>query len=365
MMDPTRWMEAIIQTEGPLSLEKYMALALTHPLYGYYSTRSPLGARGDFITAPEISQIFGEMLGLSLLNLWKDLGEPDPVYLIEWGPGRGTLMADVLRVAQKFPPFFNALHLYLIEISFPLRAQQKICLAPYGRPLAWASCLKEIPDAPSLLLANEFFDALPLQQFEQTRQGWRERCVGIQEGHLKWELSPVCAQNMPFLCEEGTYLEWNPTALQVMQDLGKRFQRAPGAALVIDYGYTGWPFGNSFQAVRAHQFVDPLDAPGTADLTAHVHFSALAQVVKAQGCRLWGPCPQGSFLRRLGLIERAQILCRNATSQQQKMLEQAVQRLILGGPLKSVSGQILWGMGDLFKVLGVAHPTFPSVPLGF
>jgi NADH dehydrogenase [ubiquinone] 1 alpha subcomplex assembly factor 7 len=346
-----------IRAEGPLTIAEYMAEALSHPRHGYYATRDPLGAKGDFITAPELSQVFGELVGLWCAELWQRMGAPNPVILAEIGPGRGTLMADALRAARVVPGFRRALRLHLVETSPVLRAAQAQRLG--GAP-QWHHHVVDLPPGPLLLVANEFLDALPIRQFERRADGWHERRVGLapEGGRLAFVLDPAPApeallppgtRSAPL----GSLCEIRPAALALAAMLGQRLAREQGAALFIDYGY--WPSacGDTLQAVRRHRRHAVLSEPGSADITAHVDFESFAKAAAEAGARVHGPVPQGAFLGALGLGTRAEALMRNATPEQAADIAGACRRLI--EPAE---------MGTLFKVLALAHPALPA-PAGF
>ena len=346
----------IIAKDGPITVERYMAEALGNPAHGYYVTRDPLGAKGDFTTAPEISQMFGEMIGLWCVATWQRMGAPSPFVLAELGPGRGTLMADALRAARLEPRFLDAARLHLVETSPALREKQSAALSAH-RP-AWHDDVAALPDGPLLLVANEFFDALPIRQFERTADGWRERLIGCDAERFVSVLSSSTPDEaLPHDAPIGAVVEISPASLRVMDTIGKRIARHGGAALAIDYGYVrtdntrGW--GDTFQALRGHQRHDPLDAPGQADLTAHVDFAALARAARDAGAVPHGPLPQGLFLKALGIDVRALRLARDATQEQRAAIDTALHRLTHAD-----------GMGLLFKALAVAHPSL-GAPDGF
>ncbi|RVT82665.1 class I SAM-dependent methyltransferase [Rhodobacteraceae bacterium CCMM004] len=300
-----------IAATGPMTVADYMTACLLHPTLGYYATRDPLGAEGDFITAPEISQMFGELVGLALAQAWIDRGAPAPVALVELGPGRGTLMADALRATRGVPGFHGAVRLHLVEASAPLRAEQARRLGPFAPE--WHADIATLPDLPLLLIANEFFDALPVRQFLREGDGWRERMVTVREGALTFALGP--AQPMPELAarrqdtRDGDMVETSAPAAALAAMLGAQIARNGGAALIVDYGSEG-SRGDTLQAVRAHRKEGPLDTPGGADLTAHVDFAALAA---AAPCHTTAAIPQGVWLERLGITRRAQVLARGLT----------------------------------------------------
>ncbi len=341
-----------IRAEGPLSLADYMEAALWDKQQGYYATRAPIGAEGDFITSPEVSQVFGELIGLWCADLWQRMGKPDPVLVCELGPGNGTLMADFLRAARIVPAFRRAISLHLVERSPALRAIQEKRLA--GEGAAWHEPVDQLPPGPLLLVANEFLDALPIRQFERLKDGWFERRIGLnQAGALAYVLDPArAAQDLPDW-PEGSIAEICPEAREIARALGGRLKDEGGAALLIDYGYFPSAPGDSFQAVSRHRHFDPLTDPGGADLTAHVDFAALAVVATQAGARAWGPVTQGDFLKALGLAERARKLSAGKPANEAQAIEAACRRLI--EPAQ---------MGSLFKALALTHPSLPA-PAGF
>ncbi|VDC32863.1 class I SAM-dependent methyltransferase [Pseudogemmobacter humi] len=335
---------ARIAATGPVTLADYMADCLLHPEHGYYTRREPFGAAGDFITAPEISQMFGELLGLALAQYWLDLGRP-AFTLAEPGPGRGTLMADVLRATARVPGFHTAAQVVLVEASPRLREIQREALRGYD--VTWADHLSDLPQAPLFLLANEFFDALPIRQF--TRQGnlWSETMVGLTDGRLSPGLSPPApvAALDPRLTDvpEGGVVEICPAAAPMMAEIAGRIARHGGLALVVDYG--GWQsLGDTFQAMRAHGYTDPFAAPGEADLTAHVDFAALAAAARPAQTAY---TTQAALLTALGIGHRARAL---AAGGSESPLE-AARRLT--DPAE---------MGSLFKALAVFPPGAPPPP---
>ncbi|MFU8778124.1 MAG: class I SAM-dependent methyltransferase [Roseovarius sp.] len=341
---------ARIAEAGPMSVADYMTACLMHPEFGYYATRDPFGAGGDFVTAPEISQMFGEVLGLCLAQVWLDQGRPARFVLAELGPGRGTLMADVLRATQRVPGFRDAAEVHLVEGSAVLRAAQRRTIAG---DVIWHDRVESLPDAPLYLLANEFFDALPIRQFQRSGDGWRERVVGQSAGQLTLGLGGPVAP--PALAErltdtrEGDIVETCGPGAAVAAEIGARIAARGGAALIVDYG--DWQsLGDTFQAVKGHTPVDPLAAPGAADLTAHVDFAALARAAApARHTRL---TPQGIFLERLGIAARAEALARNLSGPALESHLAAYQRLT--GAQE---------MGTLFKVLGL-YPEGAAPPPG-
>ncbi|MDO8876179.1 MAG: SAM-dependent methyltransferase [Pseudolabrys sp.] len=348
-----------IAAAGPMPVDEYMGLCLAHPEHGYYVTRDPLGARGDFITAPEISQMFGELIGLWMTAVWKQMGAPPHVRVIELGPGRGTLMKDALRAAQVVPDFRDAVALHLIEISPVLEAQQERTLEPLTLPMFWHPELTDVPGGPAIIIANEFFDALPIKQAIKQESGWHERLVGIDgNGNLAFmtaaapiphfdRLLPASVRAAP---AQSIY-EWRADAAAF--DLGKRLAKEGGAALVIDYGHAESGAGDTLQAVGRHAFANPLIAPGSVDLTAHVDFQALTRAAEAMGAKGYAPINQGQFLRRLGIDTRAHTLKAKASRAVSAEIDAAVLRLTGAGAA---------GMGDLFKVAAFTHPSLGAPP---
>jgi SAM-dependent MidA family methyltransferase len=346
----------IIAAEGPITVERYMALCLGHPVHGYYTTRDPFGTAGDFTTAPEISQMFGELIGLWTVETWGLMARPGLLRLIELGPGRGTLMQDLLRAARVNPGFIGAAQVHLVETSPALRDIQRATLAGAAAPVAWHERLSDVPDGPAVLVANEFFDALPVRQFQRTERGWCERLVGLgDDGGLAFGLAPEPRSGLPEGDRPGDVLEWPAAALDLTRELAIRVARHGGAALVVDYGYEGPAFGDTLQAVRRHAYADPLAEPGEADLTVHVDFAKLARAAAAAGAAVHGPVAQGAFLRALGIETRAAVLKRRTTPEQAQAVDDALARLTGAGE---------GGMGKLFKAICFADPAL-SPPPGF
>lgn len=339
-----------IRETGPVSLADYMAECLLQPSLGYYTTQEPFGRAGDFTTAPEISQMFGELIGLCLAQSWLDQGRPPRVTLAELGPGRGTLMADALRATLRVPGFHAAVEIVLLEVSQSLRAQQRSALADYE--VSFIDTAQGLPEQPLLAIANEFFDALPIRQFVRTETGWRERQIGLDGDRLTFGLGPESPQ--PALASRladthlGDIIEVCASATPVCDALGARISAHGGAALLIDYG--DWrSLGDTFQAVHAHRTADPLEAPGRADLTAHVDFEALAEAAPCAHTRL---TPQGVFLERLGITARAEALAKGLSGDRLQSHISAHRRLTHPDE-----------MGNLFKVLGL-FPEGSSPPPG-
>jgi NADH dehydrogenase [ubiquinone] 1 alpha subcomplex assembly factor 7 len=349
-----------ITEDGPLSVADFMAAALTDPAHGYYMGRDPLGAGGDFITAPEISQMFGELIGLWCADTWQRLGAPTQVALVELGPGRGTLMADALRAARQDPAFAAALEVHLVEASPALKALQAEALRD-AEP-TWHETLAGVPELPLLLIANEFFDALPVRQLVKQADGWGERLVALAEESeaLAFTVSPpdpaldcLVPESLRDAPAEQSF-EVSPAGQEIGREIAQRLQAQGGAALIIDYGHDTSALGETLQAVRRHAPHDVLSDPGTADLTCHVDFAALALAAReAGGAAAHGPVAQGVFLERLGIAARAERLMEQATPPQREDIRSA--RLRLTAPDQ---------MGELFKVLALTQEGF-GPPSGF
>lgn len=338
----------LIVTDGPMRLDRYMGMCLNHPQHGYYVTRDPLGDQGDFITAPEVCQVFGELIGIWAAGMWMAMDKPARFNLVELGPGRGTLMVDVLRTVRKVAPgFADAARLQLVESSPVLRGRQRSVL-PSGAN--WYMTLEEVPKGPMILLANEFFDALPIRQYEMREGQWFERMIGLENGHLAWGLSgPV---NGP-TGREGDVVEVSPAREQVARLVGQRLAREPGVALIIDYGHLNSAPGNTLQAMRSHGFADVIGKPGECDLTSHVDFEMLAFALQEGGSVVHPAMTQRAFLMAMGLEARISQLVDNANPELQTILQRQKARLADDDQ-----------MGNLFKVMAATSPGI-AVPYPF
>ncbi|MBO9478788.1 SAM-dependent methyltransferase [Shimia sp. R11_0] len=344
----TQHLLARIEAHGPMTVADFMTEALLHPTLGYYTTRDPLGAAGDFTTAPEISQMFGELIGLALAQTWLDQGAPAPFTLAELGPGRGTLMADILRATRAVPGFHAAAELHLVEASPTLRRKQRDTIAA---DMTHHDTIDTVPQQPLFLVANEFFDALPIRQFQRGPTGWHERLIAMRDGALSFAFGPELPQpQLEHRLSDTTQdmiVETCAPALGVASEIGARLRDHGGAALIIDYG--DWRSkGDTLQALKNHTFVAPLEAPGESDLTAHVDFEALAQAAPCAHAKL---TPQGVFLEHLGITPRAQSLATRLTGAALESHIAAHRRLT--HPEE---------MGNLFKVLALFPKTCTPPP---
>ena len=357
-----------IATAGPISVAAYMTHCLSDPEYGYYTSQTPIGALGDFITAPEVSQMFGELIAIWILSAWQQSGSPTPFHLVELGPGRGTLMRDMLNALSAHHKAFAALHVHLVDISASLKPDQEKALSPFPTPVQWHQTIDTLPNAPLYMVANEFFDCLPLHQWIMHQGKWYERVVGLDEkGELAFGLGPVrdfadpaekSGEEKP---QEGTIKESCPSGEAIIATIAERLAQQGGAGLFIDYGHIHSGHGDTFQAMRNHAFANPLSAPGLQDLTAHVDFDRLLQSARqaVEGSHCAGtpspvaipsPSTQGEFLLSMGLLERAGQLGYGKSHAEQEALRDAVERLAAPDQ-----------MGDLFKCLAIL-PTGAILP---
>lgn len=348
---------ARLAAAGPISVAEYMAASLADPAHGYYRGADPLGVQGDFTTSPEISQLFGELIGAWLIDCWNRIGRPNPVRLVELGPGRGTLMQDALRIGGLVPDWLSAIELHLVEINPTLRRLQAERLSPY-RP-QWHESLGAIPDGPLLLVANEFLDALPIRQLVFSEKAWRERLVGwnAEQGfHFTLATAPsplgaLIPAALPDICE-GAIFELSPAAIGVTAEITRRIARFGGASLLVDYGRVDAGLGETLQAVKRHRTVGIFDDPGAADLSAHVDFSALHRASSEAGAMRFGPITQRDYLTALGIHLRVARLRPRVDRSEALKIDDAVARLVGSD-----------AMGTLFKVLAIAQPGM--IPAGF
>ena len=350
-----------INVSGPITIADFMTEALAHPEYGYYRKQDPFGRAGDFITAPEISQMFGELIGLWAAVTWQQMGSPPKIDLIELGPGRGTLMSDALRAVRNVPGFGDALTVRFVETSPVLRTHQQTSIMAYGIPATWHETFDDSPtraNVPAVVIGNEFFDALPIRQFERGEKGWAERLVGVDAktgalGFVRGAETPITDALIPAVlrgaAKKGDVFESCAPAIAIADQIARRMNETGGGALFIDYGHPGSAFGDTFQALKGHEYHPVLSDPGDADLTAHVDFAAIGRAMNEAGARTGAVLTQGTFLRMLGIEQRAELLKTNADDAQQTAIDQALSRLIDADQ-----------MGTLFKVLiGYGRDTTP------
>lgn len=353
-----REIRTLIETQGPLAVSRYMALCLAHPEYGYYTTRDPFGAAGDFTTAPEISQMFGELIGIWCAETWRLMGSPPRIHFVEVGPGRGTLMKDALRAAKVMPGFRDAIELHLVETSPVLQERQRETLDGAVSSISWHGDVKTLPDnAPLIAIGNEFIDALPADQFEKKAGRWHERKIGLGvNGDFVFGLDPALLPDFETLLPSHLTPAPNGAVFERRQlgpiaGLISRIAKHGGAALFIDYGHAESGFGDTLQAVSGHDYAEPLETPGEVDLTSQVDFEALSTLANGD-VLAFGPITQRSLLLQLDIEARAEILQRNARADMRGEIGTALTRLIGPAP----------GMGELFKALAFAHRDLQSLP---
>lgn len=345
-----------ISERGKITVMDYMDFALGHETYGYYMTRDPFGEHGDFTTAPEICQIFGELIGAWLATMWHQMGGGE-MQLIEFGPGRGTLMADALRATRHVPDFHDALIITMVESSPNLRRFQQATLSSHHPRISWQPNLDNLPDMPTLFVANEFFDALPIRQFVKTADGLRERCVHINPDT---DMLEFMVDDMGIsLVKGGTHhqqgdeviVESCPAARQICAHMAEHIHEYGGAGIIIDYGYLGESRGNTLQAVKQHGFWNPLEQPGVADITAHVAFDDLSDVFSQADIATSPIATQGEFIESIGGEMRLEALMLEADAAQKEALYTGYQRITEASQ-----------MGELFKVLGVCSDDSINMP---
>ncbi|HSO46379.1 MAG TPA: class I SAM-dependent methyltransferase [Rhizobiaceae bacterium] len=357
----------LIEATGPISLAQYMHMCMADPLHGYYASRTAIGAGGDFITSPQVSQMFGELVGIWCAAAWQAIGSPARFVLAEAGSGLGTMMHDLLRAAATVPGFREAAMVRLIETSPAMIAAQRAKLADLPFDIGWTQRLETLEDGPLVLVANEFLDVLPVRQFVRAGGIWRERCIGLSaDGALASVLGPALADIslLPAGHEsepDGSVFEYAPAREAWIETLAVRLAEGGGTALLIDYGHSQSGFGDTFQAMRAHAPADPLADPGLADMTSHVDFAAIANAARSGGAWVSPVMTQGDFLLAMGIAERAGALGSGQPSFEQENIRAAAERLVLPGE-----------MGDLFKVIALCSkrnasamnglPPYPVAP---
>ena len=346
-----------IQLDGAISLAEYIRICLTHPKHGYYIKRKAIGANGDFTTSPEISQMFGELIGLWIAQVWLDYHKPKKLSLVELGPGNGTLMVDILRSTRMIEGFHSALDLILVEISPYLQKIQKESLKDFS--VEWKTKIEMLPNQPTIIIANEFFDALPINQFKRISDQWMEDMVTMNDFDVKksdefcFHLSKKSKENFVGNTnnnvKEGDIIEISVIMKDTICYLSNHIQKNSGAALIIDYGKEN-NIGDTLQAVRKHKYTDPLSYPGQGDLTSFVDFNAIRTYAEKFGLIVPNLTNQGDFLKALGIEQRAKLLSKNLSGDALTLHETALQRLIDKD-----------AMGNLFKVLGFRSKNFPPL----
>ncbi|KAK9698394.1 hypothetical protein RND81_08G101300 [Saponaria officinalis] len=385
---------------GPISVAEYMEEVLTNPNAGFYINRDVFGAEGDFITSPEVSQMFGEMIGVWAMCLWEQMGRPGKVNLVELGPGRGTLMVDLLRGASKFKSFIESVHIHLVECSPTLKelqhrnlkcededdssptSEKKTISRLAGTPVSWHAAFEQIPSGvPTIIIGHEFYDALPVHQFQKASRGWCEKMVDVAEdSSFHFVLSPTPTPAKLFLAKRCKWavreevdklnqIEICPKAMELTESISKRISADGGGALIIDYGLNGL-VSDSLQAIRKHKFVDILDKPGTADLSAYVDFESIRHSAKeASGdVSVHGPMTQSQFLGSLGINFRVETLMQNCTSDEQaELLRAGYWRLVGEGEAPFWEGpedKAPIGMGTRYLAMAIVNKN-QGVPIPF
>lgn len=341
-----------IERDGPISVEAYIDAALWDTAQGYYATGDPIGARGHFTTAPEISQMFGELIGLWAANCWDMIGRPKDTKLVELGPGRGTMMADALRAIGAVCDMGPAVH--LVETSPTMRARQAERV-----DAAWHDAFGGVPEGIAIILANEFFDALPIRQIVKTGGAWREVLLDVSEDGAQFQ-PRICGETNALndyipaslaSAPEDSVVEISPSRIRAIEEIAERLLHATGFALIIDYGPAEGAIGETLQALGPEGFADPYNDPGAVDISSHVDFSALKKAAENAGVSAHGPVTQKDFLEQLGINERADMLKGRATPEQRAEIDSTLMRLM--APAQ---------MGSLFKVLALATPGLPAPP---
>ncbi len=355
MTDLNEHLIKLIKLHGPIPVSSYMTEALTNPKYGYYVNQNPFGKSGDFITAPEVSQMFGELIGLWFADLWLKMDRPLKVHLIELGPGKGTLMADIIRVLDVLPEFLGVIDLHFVEASPQLIEVQKEKFHDFPGNKSWHETVKSAltaanaDDEVTFIIANEFFDALPIRQFQKGDLGWHERMITVNEKDdgLTFMLSPFPVQDVKLpenlkAADLHSIIEISPMAEYLTAMIAEHFKDHSGAALFIDYGYNDYRTGETLQAIEKHKYANIFEKPGYADISAHVNFRKLLDIAGHLGVKTLGPTTQNEFLSAMGIEERVRILTQTATPEQKQDILGALVRLVAKDE-----------MGTLFKVIGI------------
>ena len=358
-MSADSYFKSIIEAQGSLSLAHFMSIALSDSRHGYYTNNVPIGKDGDFITSPEISQMFGELVGIWCATMWQAMGEPEKIAVVEFGPGKGTLMKDFLRGTRNVKGFHKAVSVYLMEISNKLQKIQQEVLNGENVKVEWISDLSKIPEVPILFVANEFFDALPIHQFVKSDGEWLERLVTVEGGNLALVLSPTPTVKTSLIPKEyrdasdGSIYELCPAAIEITKDIAGHINKFGGTGIIIDYGYDKNPLQDSLQAVREHSYKDILDNPGKTDITSYVDFSAIRKTANDADINAFGLVEQGDFLSAMGMEIRTKLLLKSADDKQKKEILSAVERLVSSKQ-----------MGAMFKCMALTNKNLP-IPLGF
>lgn len=349
-MSLQREMEILIAENGNISIAQYMYMCLAHPKYGYYMQKNPLAddKKNNFITAPQISQMFGEIIGAWTIYMWQSIGEPNPVAIVELGPGNGTMMKDICRIADVDKKFKNAMEIHLVEISPSLQEKQKKILENVKESIAWHENSQTLPKIPTIVVANEMLDALPIRQWIKGEKEWVERAVGINEkGNMEFCTRPakIDKQYMPKENEKlGIVFETSPAREAVVENIAQHLMENIGAALWVDYGHWESEFSDTLQAIKNHKKINVMENIGEADITSHVDFQPLMQIAKKTGCEIIVKKTQGEFLKEMGIYQRAEKLCEGKSQKEKETIQRTLHRL-------TDEKQ----MGKLFKVMGFAN----------
>ena len=355
MMPLETHIKQLIAQTGPISMAEFIQIALSHPQYGYYKSREPFGVRGDFTTSPEISQMFGELIGAWSADIWQKMGSPANMEIVEIGPGRGTLMGDFLRATAMVTGFHDSISIAMVETSNRLTGVQHSNIQHLHPRIKWYNAINELPQRPLIIVANELFDALPVHQYVKQNGAWFEKMLGLgTENELMFALEKRPAPSHSNEAHEGAVMEICPAATALIVEMSRRIKQYQGAALIIDYGYIYPQYKDTITAIGHHKHCNLLDDIGMVDISSHVDFGRLAHHAKANGMKIHGPVFQGDFLKKLGIDFRTENLCKNASATQKKDIQTARERL---------TGNNNGQMGELFKVLAITCENI--MPEGF